>query len=199
MARPNAMRSIEGESNLARRIRTERERRGWSYETLAKALSDSGCSINGSAIFRIEKGAPPRKITVDELIAFARVFETTVEDLLTPVELLRKERVKELVASIDAAEKTFEEGLEGFTNGYIEYFELAAFDPELQEYARNHLGFSQEVAEDFVPERLFKANVDEEEVDIDDSRLRSAVLEVHLAVIEIAGELAEKLVEARKS
>jgi transcriptional regulator with XRE-family HTH domain len=202
VARPNALRSIEGESNLAQRVRSERERRGWSYEKLAKLLSDSGCSINGSSIYRIEKGAPPRKITVDELIAFARVFEKTVQDLLTPVELVRKERGKQIVAGIEQAGDDLAKAVVRLSDGYVEYFDLCAYDPELREFVDNRRGWrgwADEAAEDFVPSRLFTAHLgDGKEVEVDDSRLRSAIVEVHLALIEVAGELAMQAVDATK-
>lgn len=197
MARRNALRSIEGESNLAKRVQTERERRGWSYETLARHMSDKGCAINGSAIFRIEKGSPPRKISVDELITFAQVFDSTVEDLLTPVELLRKERVRELVATIEEGQRNQEAGLAAMASGYVEYFEIAAFDPDLREYASHRLGWSQEAAEDFVPERLFEISDDDAEIEVDEARLRAAIIEVHLALIEFAADAAEQMVEKR--
>src|SRR3954451_20592982 len=60
---------------LARRIQQERERRGWSYERLARAASEAGCRMNQATPFKIEKGKPPRKITIDEFVAFAKVFD----------------------------------------------------------------------------------------------------------------------------
>lgn len=44
-------------------------------------MTDAGCPIQGSAIYKIEKADPPRRITVDELVAFATVFETSAVDL----------------------------------------------------------------------------------------------------------------------
>ena len=78
----NPGRSLAGEKQVAERIAHERERRGWSYEQLARAMTHAGCPMNQSAIHKIEKGNPPRRITVEELLGFARVFETNVSDLL---------------------------------------------------------------------------------------------------------------------
>ncbi|WP_155991927.1 helix-turn-helix domain-containing protein [Nocardioides sp. URHA0032] len=77
-----------GEVELARRVAMEREARDWSYEGLAERMTNVGCPIQGSAIYKIEKADPPRRITVDELIAFATVFETPVRDLLLPREVV---------------------------------------------------------------------------------------------------------------
>ncbi len=62
--------AVASESALAHRITLERERRGWSTTKLARLVSESGCPINQSGIWKIENGTPRRKITVDEAIAF---------------------------------------------------------------------------------------------------------------------------------
>ena len=82
MPRQNASRSINAEQDLAALIARERERRGWSYDHLARLISDAGCPIQGSALFKIEKGQPPRRITVDELVALTRVFAMNIDQLL---------------------------------------------------------------------------------------------------------------------
>src|SRR5206468_3991414 len=73
MPRVNPLRPVGNEANLARRIAAEREAHGWSYEGLAKRMTDAGFPIQSTAIFKIEKGKPPRRITVDEMVGFAKV------------------------------------------------------------------------------------------------------------------------------
>ena len=97
MPRPNAPRTMTYESNLARRIEHERERRDWTYERLAQRMTEAGCAIHSSAIFKIVKGQPPRKITVDEFMAFAEVFDLEPDDLLLPPELALTEELRTLV------------------------------------------------------------------------------------------------------
>lgn len=87
MPRPNRARTVAAERTLARRIAHEREARGWSPEGLASRMTRAGCSINLSAIYKIEKADPPRRITVDELVGFAEVFGIPVQDLLLPAEI----------------------------------------------------------------------------------------------------------------
>ncbi len=87
MPRVNPLRPTGNETSLARRIAAERERRGWSFEGLAKRMGDAGFSIQASAIFKIEKGNPPRRITVDELVGFAKVFDLSVDEMLTAEEI----------------------------------------------------------------------------------------------------------------
>ncbi|RIK16417.1 MAG: hypothetical protein DCC50_05015 [Acidobacteria bacterium] len=138
MARPNAPRTIGKETNLAERVQYEREQRGWTYDALAKRMTEAGCSIDKSAIYKIEKGSPPRRITVDELVALARVFETSVEELLTPVELLRQDRAKELIAEMDNAVISARDGAGALTVALTEFYRLAATDPDLHEYVELH-------------------------------------------------------------
>jgi transcriptional regulator with XRE-family HTH domain len=87
VSRPNKPRDVYAEKNVVRRIGIEREARGWSLEGLARRMTDAGCAINQSAIYKMEKGDPPRALRVDELVVLSRVFELSVEDLLTPPEL----------------------------------------------------------------------------------------------------------------
>lgn len=82
MPRPNQPRTIDKERTLARRIVELRDQRGFTNESLARRMTDAGCPIRDSAIYKIEKGTPPRRITVDELFGFAAAFEMPVTDLL---------------------------------------------------------------------------------------------------------------------
>lgn len=84
-------RTIGSEDSLARRIEYEREQRGWSPASLAERMTKAGCQMSQSAVWKIENGRPRRRITVDEAVAFAAVFETTLEKLLVPVEYAQSE------------------------------------------------------------------------------------------------------------
>jgi hypothetical protein len=100
MPRPNPNRTIGGERVLARRIAEEREARDWTLEMLSRRMEAVGCPLHTSAIFKIETGDKKtgklRRITVDELVAFASVFEISMEDLVTPG-ALRDRRLRRLV------------------------------------------------------------------------------------------------------
>ena len=97
MPRPNKPREVYAEGYLADRIVSERETRGWSLEGLAKRMTDAGCAINQSAIYKIEQGRPRRRITVDELVAFSRVFDIALDDLLTDPMLWQARQVAPLL------------------------------------------------------------------------------------------------------
>ena len=97
MPRPNKTREVYAEGYLADRIASEREARSWSLEGLAKRMTDAGCAINQSAIYKIEQGKPRRRITVDELVAFSRVFAISLDDLLTDPELWQARQIAPLL------------------------------------------------------------------------------------------------------
>jgi transcriptional regulator with XRE-family HTH domain len=97
MPRPNKTRFRSDESNAARRIAFERDRRNWTNGYLAERLTAHGCALDPSAIYKIQKAAQPRRITVNELAAFAEVFGMSMQDLLIPPDAI-SERAAALVA-----------------------------------------------------------------------------------------------------
>ena len=186
MPRPRRTGHINGEDNLARRIAYERERRGWSYETLALLVTEAGCPVAGSALHRVEKGSPRRRITVDELLALSEVFDLPLHDLLTPVELVRKKRAREVVETIKRTEEELLAATERYLAAWTELWGLAAEDLELHEYAWNHLAGGGEPVEG-VPRfaEVEGANVE-----------TSAFDEAYAAFLIAAWQLAADVVEA---
>lgn len=103
MPRANRGRTSDAEDRLASRLQRERESRGWSYAEVAARLSQVGCTIHSSAIYKIEKGSPRRAVTAIELAAFALVFETTPNDLLASLHdlLARKAALQETLREVE--------------------------------------------------------------------------------------------------
>jgi transcriptional regulator with XRE-family HTH domain len=97
VSRPNKPREVYAESYLADRIASERARQRMSLEGLATRMTKAGCAINQSAIYKIEQGQPRRRITVDELVAFSRVFGLPLDDLLTDPVLVRAGQIAPLL------------------------------------------------------------------------------------------------------
>lgn len=121
MPRPSRDKSAGAEANLARRIEYEREKRGLSYEVLAKQLTETGCKIQGSAIFKIEKADPPRRITVDELTAFAEVFtDGDIPRMLLTVEEVELERAGELLAKLQGRNRSLARLVGEMFNDFVE-------------------------------------------------------------------------------
>lgn len=96
MPRPKPVRQVNHERHLARRIAEERERADWSMERLAQRMTEAGCAMDKSAIYRIESGNPPRRITLDEAVTFANVFKLNLNDLLLPTSVARNNEAKRL-------------------------------------------------------------------------------------------------------
>lgn len=83
MSRPNIARTIGAEETVARRIQSERLSRHWTYDAVARHMTEAGCAMHGSAVHKIENGTPRRRITVDELVAFSIVFDISLDDLVS--------------------------------------------------------------------------------------------------------------------
>lgn len=146
MPKRNNERSItgRGEANLARRVAYMREARGWSYETLARAMTDVGCSISKAALYNIENGTPPRRITVDELVALAAVFEVgDVSEMLVPMESVLTAEARELLAERRAAQLDIISGVDRLVDADIRYLELQRKTDEASVYQQNLLDHLQ--------------------------------------------------------
>lgn len=73
---------LQTEQFVAKRVEELRTKEGWSYADLSQRMASVGCPIERSSLQKIERGIPRRKITVNELVAFAAVFGIDVTDLL---------------------------------------------------------------------------------------------------------------------
>ena len=135
MSRPNKPRAVFAEEYLARRVAAEREARGWTYDSLAKRMGDAGCPIAPSAIFKTEKAEPRRRIVVDELVGYSRVFGIPVQELLLPPEVARSRELARLVIRWDTARVATQQAQE----------ESEAAWTDLKEYAAEHEDSGTEV------------------------------------------------------
>lgn len=92
---------LKGEENAAKRIKAEREQRGWSTTTLSDRLNEAGYEMNPSAVWRIENGK--RRINLDEAIGFAEAFGVSLSNLVGPPGLAAAGRAMELIDTVVAA------------------------------------------------------------------------------------------------
>lgn len=81
MPRPNKERTIGAEPRLAIRMSEERESRGWSHQKLAAEMTEAGCPVDQSAIWKTENAG--RRITLDEAVAMSRVWNISIERLIS--------------------------------------------------------------------------------------------------------------------
>lgn len=180
--------SSRGEANLARRVTYERECRALSYEALAKAMTTAGCSITKAAIYAIEHGDPPRRITVDELIALADVFEVDdINELLEPMGSVRQRRAEVVAAQLMPAYAAFDSAVIDGLTLYLEYGRLAAGSPDLLEFMNHHIETSvRQGAFDNIVGLDLGDNVTQEEVDA----LRRDEVELWGKVLRLASKAA---------
>jgi Cro/C1-type HTH DNA-binding domain len=158
--------------------------------------TSAGCSLTTSAVYKIEDREAPRRISVDELIALSQVLGTTVEDLLTPVEVLDKRRARKLLADLDNADDELDQAIEKVLNGFTELFELAADDRELFDYVKGHR-FQHRAQED--DGRLFTVLGQEgADLGVDDHILRDGYIALYQALIEQASEIAMASLKDRR-
>jgi transcriptional regulator with XRE-family HTH domain len=111
---------VGGEDHLALRVTTERNRLGLSQEKLAEAMVAAGCPVPQSAISKIENPGRGgrRAISVEEAIAFAKVFDVPLGELLLPPDVVRDKvawqgyvRATELQAQIRTLTNLYEDEL----------------------------------------------------------------------------------------
>lgn len=199
MARPNRGRSIGGESNLARRIAHERGQRGLSYEGLAKLMTDAGCGIQGSAIYKVEKAEPRRRVTVDELVALAAVFELSVDELLTPMEVLENRRAQELLREMDEADEGFFLAVGRLLFAFSEFIQLAESAPELYEFVHGHRFARPGSPDDGGRLRAPTTSLILPDIPGHDwSRFLLRVFDLYQAVLDEAGRLGPTITETNK-
>ncbi|MCX8454681.1 helix-turn-helix domain-containing protein [Paenarthrobacter ureafaciens] len=79
---PKEQPRVAVEDLIADRIALLRQRRGWTYKQLSVHMARWGCPMDASSLQKIEKGTPRRKISVNELMVFARVFSISLVDLI---------------------------------------------------------------------------------------------------------------------
>ena len=101
MPRPNPPRLMGSEASLRRRIAYERKLAGWKPAALAHRMTQVGCPINQSGIWKIENAN--RAISVDELVAFSTVFKLSERELLVPPEVAVDKRARKLAQDYEAA------------------------------------------------------------------------------------------------
>lgn len=134
MPRQSRERGTGTEASLAKRVEFERKEHGLSHEALAKKMTDAGCKIQGSAIYKIEKADPPRRITVDELTAFAEVFtDGDVKEMLKTVEDVERERASEMAQEWIAATVALDDAHAGVVHAAVRLGEIARSAPEVYE------------------------------------------------------------------
>ncbi|MDR0285234.1 MAG: hypothetical protein LBI33_10160 [Propionibacteriaceae bacterium] len=133
MPRPRRTRTIGAEDALASRVRTELGRRHWSYAMLAQMMRQAGVDISPSSLQKsFTSGKAPaerRPIRVDELVALAHVFKTTVENLLSPRDWVDHDQVDKALTDLDRADRLLGEAVQTMLDAQIMLVQAAAHAP----------------------------------------------------------------------
>lgn len=124
MPRTTPGRAVGYEQALARRITYERVSRGWSPAGLASRMSGRGCPMGQASIWKMENAG--RRITVDEMVAFAAVLDLDVPDLLRPVEVVKREAVVGAVENAVALRRVVDEATVALDDALGRIAELSA-------------------------------------------------------------------------
>lgn len=106
-------RRTRAEQFMAERIQEEREKKGWSFRQLSNALrdlpEDTRLEIDPSALYKIETPTAEgkrRRITVDEAVSFAAVFEVSLSEwLLIPHSQTTIEGWRKFMGLVDELDK----------------------------------------------------------------------------------------------
>ena len=101
--------TISAEDPFGRRLRYERERRGWTQADVAQRLSERGIVLHATAIAKIEQrdARRPRVIRLDEAAAIADIFGLPLGEMLKPAPSLFSEaavRAEEWAHSVELAD-----------------------------------------------------------------------------------------------
>ena len=69
------------DDRFGKRVKAERERRGWSQAEMAKILSDKGLRpMHPTTVAKIEAG--DRSVRINEAVGMADLFEVSMDSLL---------------------------------------------------------------------------------------------------------------------
>lgn len=99
--RPSSKRRLE-ERFVALHVERALSGPGWSYRRLAAAMEAVGAPVDPSSLYKIVKGAPPRRISVNELAALSEVLDVPLERLMQPIDLRLAEEAESLIEELGA-------------------------------------------------------------------------------------------------
>ena len=181
MPRPNRPRSLGSERSLARRVQLLCSQRGWKYPELAERMTAAGCPIQTSALYKMHSD-PPRRVTVDEFVAMANVFDIDPEDLLRPVEVVEQEWAEDVARDLVGAASSMDDAQAELVRAALRLAEVGRSSPDLFEFITN-LYKTASPARQWFAEFVGMDSAGEEHLD-QLARLGNAFWEEVLALIE---------------
>jgi predicted dinucleotide-utilizing enzyme len=104
-------------------------------------MEAEGCPIQISALHKVEKGDPPRRVTLDEAIAMAAALGLRLEELVEPMDQVQQARAQEIARELVDAFVNFDDAVVRGLHLYLAYGKIATDDSELLEYLNHHIRF----------------------------------------------------------
>jgi transcriptional regulator with XRE-family HTH domain len=166
---------------VAKNVERLRKARGMTIYSLSSALTDAGRPITPSAIAKVEKNQ--RQVNVDDLLAFATVFDVSPAALLLPlkdspdelIDITGAGSVPSDVAWAWASNKRPLQMTPGEEQTAAMQYALASLPPNLREAMRHPAGRALEAAHEDVMKAIVRAgwSVDGDEHEFEDTLHRA--------------------------
>lgn len=134
MSKRTPGRTLGSERVVAARLKLERERRGWTYDALARRMEAEGVPIQISALHKIEKADPPRRVTLDEAIALANVFKIELKELVEPIAFTEQRWAEEVARDFIAATSGLDDAHAELVRAAVRLAEITRHSPDLAEF-----------------------------------------------------------------
>jgi transcriptional regulator with XRE-family HTH domain len=160
---PKTKRTLEIEQDLAGSIAHHRKRMELTYEALAERMKVEGCEIHASGIQKTEKSG--RRITVDELVGYSKVFGIPVDALLDIGEQLPTEVVWRDLLAAEGLRNVMETASAEYWRFVEEVKKHAETNPELHRHIQDRY---DRWAAKFAPEAKAQAERDGEDISTPD-------------------------------
>jgi transcriptional regulator with XRE-family HTH domain len=146
---PNMGRKERVADHFRKRLRAERETRGWSQAQMAKMLSDRGVQMIGTTIAKIEAG--DRAVRIDEATCIADLLDASLDSLLGRRAGLENDlinAVRGLQSAANESQRQLDDMIETIRSRLAELLELEFIGRDLLasrgEQALDALAYAQE-------------------------------------------------------
>lgn len=133
---------VDVDETLGERVALEMKRNDWSYGEIAAQMTNVGCPISKTALHRVVNGNPSgerRPLAAREMVALAAVLGVDIADLLTPIDLLEKQRAQNLFHELEDSESTMWRAAARLYNAKEELKAMGEEQPELSKYIENRI------------------------------------------------------------
>ncbi len=122
------VRIVGAEQALRDRVRLEIEQRGWSQDEFAREVRNLGVPMTQQTMKDFFTKTPPRRVKVEEMLAFARVLGITPLELVEPVGVAVDAHIARLTGVVREKVIATEQAWRELVEAWIDLSELAGRD-----------------------------------------------------------------------